>query len=139
MAILSKACKPDNFHLRNFLKLSFTNIQGLRLNFANLSLNQTLLAFFLCVRQIQMIQLNSHYEVWSYKKRSTKKITRYRKSVQKEPTVKRYLLLLDLKPIRSQVKEKHSIGREIQSLVVRGKKLLTQTSLKYLGMVTEKP
>ena len=33
MAILSKACKPDNFELRNSLKLSFMNIRGLRLNF----------------------------------------------------------------------------------------------------------
>ena len=33
MAILSKACKPDNFELLNSLNLSFTNIRGLRLNF----------------------------------------------------------------------------------------------------------
>ena len=33
MAILSKACKPDNFESHNSLKLSFTNIRGLRLNF----------------------------------------------------------------------------------------------------------
>ena len=33
MAILSKACKPDNFESHNSLKLSFTNIWGLRLNF----------------------------------------------------------------------------------------------------------
>ena len=33
MAILSKVCKPENFVSRNSLKLSFTNIQGLRLNF----------------------------------------------------------------------------------------------------------
>ena len=33
MAILSKACKPDNFELHNSLKLSFTNIQGLHSNF----------------------------------------------------------------------------------------------------------
>ena len=39
---------------------------------------------------------NSHYEARSYKKKSTKKITRYRKSVQKEPTVKWCLLILDL-------------------------------------------
>ena len=31
MAILSKACKPDNFESHNSLKLSFTNIWGLRL------------------------------------------------------------------------------------------------------------
>ena len=35
MAILSKACKPDNFELHNSLKLSFTNIQGLRLKFVD--------------------------------------------------------------------------------------------------------
>ena len=29
MAILSKACKPDNFESQNSLKLTFTNIQGL--------------------------------------------------------------------------------------------------------------
>ena len=33
MALLSKPCKPDNFELHNSLKLSFTNIQGLRSNF----------------------------------------------------------------------------------------------------------
>ena len=54
-----------------------------------------------------------------------KKITGYRKSVQKEPTVKRCLLILDLKPLRSYIKGKHSIGGEFQSLAVRGKKLLT--------------
>ena len=35
MAILSNACKPDNFQLHNFLKLSFTNIQGLHSNFVD--------------------------------------------------------------------------------------------------------
>ena len=35
MAILSKACKPDNFESRNFPKLSFTNIQGLHVNFVD--------------------------------------------------------------------------------------------------------
>ena len=33
MAILSKACKPDNFEPHNSLKLSFTNIRDLRLHF----------------------------------------------------------------------------------------------------------
>ena len=33
MAILSKACKPDNFELHNSLKLSFTNIQDLHSHF----------------------------------------------------------------------------------------------------------
>ena len=35
MAILPKACKPDNFELYNSLKLSFTNIRGLRSNFVD--------------------------------------------------------------------------------------------------------
>ena len=35
MTILSKACTPDNFGLHYSLKLSFKNIQGLRLNFVD--------------------------------------------------------------------------------------------------------
>ena len=35
MTILSKACKPDNFESHNSLTLSFTNIQGLCLNFVD--------------------------------------------------------------------------------------------------------
>ena len=35
MTILSKGCKPDNFESHNPLKLSFTNIQGLRSKFAD--------------------------------------------------------------------------------------------------------
>ena len=35
MAILPKACKPDNFEWHNSLKLSFMNIQGLRSNFVD--------------------------------------------------------------------------------------------------------
>ena len=46
-------------------------------------------------------RLNSHYKAWSYKKRSTKKITGYTKSVYKEPTIKRCLLILDLKPLKA--------------------------------------
>ena len=33
MAILSKGCKPDNLEPHNSLKLNFTNICGLHLNF----------------------------------------------------------------------------------------------------------
>ena len=33
MATLSKACKPGDLESHNSLKLSFTNIQGLRSNF----------------------------------------------------------------------------------------------------------
>ena len=35
MAILSKACKPDNCKSHNYLKLCFTNILGLRSSFVN--------------------------------------------------------------------------------------------------------
>ena len=35
MAMLSKACKPDNFEWHNSRKLSFTNTRGLRLNFVD--------------------------------------------------------------------------------------------------------
>ena len=35
MAILSKACKPDNFELYNSIKFSFMNIWGLRSNFVD--------------------------------------------------------------------------------------------------------
>ena len=82
--------------------------------------------------------LNSHCDAQSYKKKKHKKIKAYSKSIQKEPTVKRCLLILDFKPLRSQVKGKHSIGREFQSLAVQAKKLLTQTQLYHLGMLTEK-
>ena len=34
MAILSEGCKPDNFESHSSQKLSFTNIRGLSLNFA---------------------------------------------------------------------------------------------------------
>ena len=33
--VISKACKPNNFESHNSLKLSFTNIRGLRLNFVD--------------------------------------------------------------------------------------------------------
>ena len=63
--------------------------------------------------------------------KETQKITAYRKSVYEEHLVKRCLLILDLKPLRSYVKGKLSIsiGREFQGLAVPGKKLMTWTSL----------
>ena len=49
MAILSKGCKPDNFESHYPLKLNFTNIRGLCLNFVDCQsfLDQTLLTFLL--------------------------------------------------------------------------------------------
>ena len=83
--------------------------------------------------KITFTSLNSHYKAWSYKIKKHQKVKTYMKSVQNEPTVNRYLLILDLKPLRSQVRRKqsirNSIGREFQSLAMRGKKPLTQTSL----------
>ena len=51
VAILSKGCKTDTFESHNLLKLSFTNTLGIRLN-------QTLLTFWLYVRQTWITQLN---------------------------------------------------------------------------------
>ena len=60
MAILSKACKPGDFESHNSLKLLTSQIfeafvQALLI--VSLSLNQTLLTFFLYVRQTWMTQL----------------------------------------------------------------------------------
>ena len=41
-------------------------------------------------------RLSSHYKASSYKKRKHKKVKAYRKSSKKEPTAKRYLLILGL-------------------------------------------
>ena len=46
-------------------------------------------------------RLNKHYEVWNYKKKKYKKIKAHMKSVYKEPIVKRCLLILDFKLVRS--------------------------------------
>ena len=43
---------------------------------------------------------NTHHRAWSYKKKKHKKIKAYRKSLQKEPTVNRCLLILDLQPFK---------------------------------------
>ena len=45
-------------------------------------------------------RLNSHLEVWSYVKKKRKNIKAYKKSVRKEVTIKRYLLILDLMAIQ---------------------------------------
>ena len=60
------------------------------------------------------------YEAWSYIKNKYKRIKAYRESAKKKPTVKKYLLNLDLKPFRSYVKGRYSVNREFQSLVVQG-------------------
>ena len=45
-------------------------------------------------------RLNSHYKAWNYKKKKHKKMKAYRKSLYKEPSVNRCLLILDLKQFR---------------------------------------
>ena len=59
MTILSKACKPDNFESHNSVKLSFTNIRDLRLNFGDCESFLELISpeFLLCVRETWMTQL----------------------------------------------------------------------------------
>ena len=61
-----------------------------------------LLSFFFFFNWYSLhARLSSHYEAWNYKEKKHKKVKAYRKSNYKEPTVKRYLLILDLKPLRS--------------------------------------
>ena len=57
------------------------------------------LAFLIGIQEIA--RLNSPSEAWSYKKKKHKKMKAYRKSVYKKLIVKRCLLILDLKPLRS--------------------------------------
>ena len=106
MAILSKACKPDNFESHNSLRLSFKNIQGI---FSNLVDCESLLEsnypdiLALCETNLDdsidssdfsvrgylfffnwyslHARLNSHGEAWSCKKRKHKKVKAYRKSI----------------------------------------------------------
>ena len=66
MAILSKGSKLDNFESHNFLKLNlqiFEAFVQILLN-VNLSLNQTLVTFLVCVRQIWMTQLILLISLW---------------------------------------------------------------------------
>ena len=116
----------SNFELNFSFKIQFQDYLGKKLQ--NVSLWSLFFFFFFNWVSFHA-RLNSHYHAWSYKKKKHKKLKTYRKCLQKEPTVKRYLLIFYLKLLRSQVKEKHSLGREYQSLAVRGKKLLTYTFL----------
>ena len=59
------------------------------------------------------------------RKRSSKRLKHAENLFRKKLQLKTCLLILDLKTLRSLVKGKHSIGREFQSIAVRGKKLLT--------------
>ena len=59
------------------------------------------------------------------RKRSTERLQHTGNLFRKNFRNKRCLLILQLKLLRSQVKGKHSVGREFQSLAVQRKKLLT--------------
>ena len=66
MAILSKWCKQNNFESHNSLKLSFTNIWGLCLNFVQCEsfLEWNSPDMLLYVRQAWMIQLILVISLW---------------------------------------------------------------------------
>ena len=66
MAILSKGCKPDNFESHNSLKLSFTNINGLRSNFVECEsfLESNSPDIWLYVRQTWMTLLILAISLW---------------------------------------------------------------------------
>ena len=66
MAILSKACKRDNLNQTTLQSLALWIFEAFFRNFliANLSLDQTLLTFLLCVRQIWMTQLILVISLW---------------------------------------------------------------------------
>ena len=59
---------------------------------------QKKLLFFYLKLGFTPCKAERHYKAWSYKKKKHKKIKTYRKSVLKEPAVKRCLLILDLNP-----------------------------------------
>ena len=80
-------------------RYSFVN-----LNFMLFSFCYIFVCFFLFIFltwESLHARLNSHYRVWSYKKKEHKMIKAYRKSLYKEPTVNSCLLILDLKALRS--------------------------------------
>ena len=125
LLLLRKQTLISNFHQNITDYLSYTNTNTFFLISTDKKRNifHNIFSTFCFNCDSLHARLNSHYEAWSYKKKKHKKITAYRKSVQKESTVKRCLIILDLKPLRSQVKGKNSLGREFQGLAVQGKKL----------------
>ena len=65
--------------------------------------SSTVMFCFKCRCQSAMSLFRKNFfftEAWTYKKKKHKKITAYKKSVRKEPTVKRCLLILDLESPR---------------------------------------
>ena len=70
-------------------------------------------------------RLDSHYEARSYKKKKHIKVKAYRKSVSKEPTVKRCLVNSSLKATKIIGQRKAFYRQRISSLVERRKRLLT--------------
>ena len=105
---------PTNFHQFLYLKLHteillrelsmpesiWTQLKTLPLQLVLRTTNQTKVFFAFFFNSLHA-RLSSHYKAWSYKKKNHKKIRAHRKSVQKEHTVKRCLLILDFKAPRS--------------------------------------
>ena len=60
------------------------------------------------------------------------------KAIQKEPKNKTCPLIFNLKPFRSWFKRKHSTGKDFERVAAPGKRLLTQISLKHLGIEIKK-
>ena len=70
MAILSKACKPDNFELLNSLKLCFTKIWDLCSHFVDCKpfLESNSPDILICVRQTWMTQSIQAISLWEVMK-----------------------------------------------------------------------
>ena len=60
-----------------------------------------------------------------FKEKQEEKDRNYKKAILKNHNDKRYLLTLDLKSVRSLVKGKYSICKELESQSLRGKKMWT--------------
>ena len=68
MATLSKACKPGNSESHNSLKLSFTNIRGLRSNFVDCEsfLESNSPTFLLCETKLNDSIDSGNFSVGGY-------------------------------------------------------------------------
>ena len=119
-----KSFKPIHFSSYGNLKVILETTSR-HLSFSSFIMTSNIYIFVIFNWDSFHARLNSHYKTWSYKKKKHKNIKAYLKSLWKEPTVNKCLLILDLNPFRLYVKRKHSIGREFQSIAVQGKRLLT--------------
>ena len=90
-------------------------------NFLKMSTILSTVCFSVCFSNWDLVnaKLKGCYEAGRQNKKKRKRLKAYSKANQKEAAIKRCLLILDH---LTQVKGKHSIGREFQSLAVQGKK-----------------